>query len=114
MSLHPDDLGDAVTRATKAANRAGLLPRSGRWVALPVERQGRWYIVVLRWVPSLPLAATYRLRSDFRLRRIVRPPWQLANLARDQVGTLPLREVEPPGREAGWIMTLARLECDRW
>jgi hypothetical protein len=108
VTLSPDDLQDAIGRATKAANRARVLPR--RWVALAVECWGRWYVVVLAARPGYPLAAVYRVRPDRRLRRIVRPPWNLPNLARVKVGTTPMVEVEHPGLREGWLMTSARLE----
>lgn len=105
--MHPDNLSDAISRATKAANRAGALPR--RWVALAVEAFGRWYVVVLAPPPGYPVAAVYRIRPDLRLKRLVRWPWPLANLARAKLGTTPLQEVEHPGLREGWAMTRARL-----
>lgn len=107
--MHPDDLRDAIGRATKAANRARVLPH--RWVAVAVEcGGGRWYVVVLGWSPRWPLAAVYRVRPDLRLRRIVRPPWNLPKLARTKVGTIPLLEADRPGQYEGWLMTSTRLE----
>jgi hypothetical protein len=104
---HPDDLSDAIGRAAKAANRAGVLPRW--WVALAVEALGRWYVVVLGHAPGYPVVAVYRIRPDLRLRRIVRWPWPLANLARARLTSAPLQEMERPGLAEGWVMTSARL-----
>jgi hypothetical protein len=106
------DLGDAVTRATKAANRAGVLP--SWWVALPVEAWGRWYVIILGRPPFHPVHAVYRVRPDLRLRRIVRWPWQLPAMARERLGTTPILTVPRPGQREGWIMTSARLERARW
>lgn len=107
-----DDLTDAVTRATRAANRARALPRW--WVALPVEASGRWYVVVLGRPPHYPVRAVYRIRPDLRLKRIVRWPWQLPDLARARLGITRFRTVPHPGDREGWIMTSARLERAAW
>lgn len=103
--MHPADLDDAVGRAARAANRARVLP--GDWRAVPVQAWGRWYVVVLHDRPPYPVAAVYRIRTDFRLRRIVRWPPHLPNLARSRVA-LPSREVERPGLAEGELMTSAR------
>jgi hypothetical protein len=110
--MHPDDLQDAIGRATKAANRAGALPR--RWAALAVECGGRWYVVVFAVITyagrtGTPVRAVYRIRPDLRLRRIVRWPLNLPNTARAKLGATPLLEVEHPGQREGWLMTSARL-----
>lgn len=106
MDLHPDDLQDAITRAARAANRARVLPQW--WLGVGVQWWDRWYVVILG-PPPYPLAAVYRVRPDLRLKRIVSPPWNLPNLARDKVGTTPFLEVEHPGQAEGWLMTSARL-----
>lgn len=103
--MHPADLDDAVGRAARAANRARVLP--GDWRAVPVQAWGRWYVVILHDHPPYPVAAVYRIRTDFRLRRIVRPPWNLPHLARNRLA-LPSREVERPGLAEGELMTSAR------
>jgi hypothetical protein len=106
VNLHPADVDDAIGRATRAANRARVLPRW--WVALAVQCSGRWYVVVLGRPPAYPVAAVYRIRPDLRLKRIVRWPWPLPNLARNMLGTTPLQQVEQPGQREGWTMTSAR------
>jgi hypothetical protein len=108
MTVHPDDADDAITRATRAANRAGALPH--RWVALAVDHEDRWYVVIFSRSPLHPVAAVYRIRPDLRLKRLVRWPRQLPNLARDRLGTTPLLTVDHPGQHEGWVMTSARLE----
>jgi hypothetical protein len=112
MTLHPDDLDDAVGRAARAANRARALPHW--WVALPVQWWDRWYVVVLGWPPHYPVAAVYRIRPDLRLKRIVRWPWPLRNLALARLGTTYIRTVPRPGEREGWIMTTSRLERASW
>jgi hypothetical protein len=106
------DLDDAIGRATKAANRAGLLP--DRWVALAVQWSGRWYVVVLGWSPYWPAAAVYRIRPDLRLKRLHRWPWPVPNLARSRLGTTQFRPVPRPGDHEGWVMTSSRLERAAW
>jgi len=110
--MHPDDLQDAIGRATRAANRAGALPRW--WVALAVAHAGRWYVVVLGRPPLHVVHAVYRVRPDLRLRRITRWPRPLQYLARQQLGTTRFVTVDPPGEHEGWVMTSARLERARW
>jgi hypothetical protein len=110
--VHPDDLDDAIGRAARAANRARALPHW--WVALALQWSGRWYVVILGRAPAYPVAAVYRIRPDLRLKRIVRWPWPVPNLARARLGTTQFRPVERPGRREGWIMTGARLERADW
>jgi hypothetical protein len=107
VRFDPDELGDAIGRAVKAANRAGVLPHW--WVALAVEAWDRSYVVIMGRPPYYPVHAVYRIRPDLRLRRIVRWPLNLPYLARAKVGTTPLVEVEHPGELAGWLLTSARL-----
>lgn len=107
-SLHPADLADAISRAALAASRARLLPR--RWVAVAVEHNGLRYVVVLGQHPMLPVAAVYRIRSDLRLKRMVRPPWAVLHLARTIAETGPAVMVPHPGMTAGQVMTDARME----
>jgi hypothetical protein len=106
------DLDDAITRAARAASRAGTLPPT--WFALAVEVCGRLYIVVLGSPPAYPVAAVYRVRPDGRLRRIIRWPRPLPALARSALGTTRFRPVPHPGDREGWLMTSARLERARW
>ena len=108
MDLHPADLDDAIARAARAANRARALPHW--WVAFGVETLGRWYVVILGPPPHHRVAAIYRIRPDLRLKRIVRPPRNLPRLARNKVGTTPVRQVEHPGDREGWTMTAARFD----
>jgi hypothetical protein len=122
--MQPSDLQYAVSRASRAANRAGLLPR--RWVALPVCWDatlpygdslwtGRFLYVVILRLPHLgPPAVVYRVKPDLRLKRLPRFPWQLGPLALDRYRRIPAREVEQPGLREGWVMTAARMERCRW
>jgi hypothetical protein len=117
--VHPDDISDALDRATRAANRAGLLPR--QWAALPVCFDGQlaygstawqgsfWYVVILPLPHRAPPVAVYRVKADLRLKRLDRHPWQLGPLAWDLFQTMPTREVERPGAHEGRVMTGARL-----
>jgi len=112
VELHPDDVQDAIGRAGRAANRARALPHW--WVALALEWSGRWYVVILGRPPHYPVAAVYRVRPDLRLKRIVRWPWPVPNLARAKLGTTYFRTVPRPGEHEGWVMTSSRLERAAW
>jgi hypothetical protein len=110
MNLHPDDLDDAVGRAVLAARRGRVLPHS--WVAVPVAAWDRWYVVLFEGTPTAlgRCAAVYRIRPwDLRLKRIIRPPWQLPGLARARFDPTRSVTVEDPGVRAGRFMTDGRL-----
>jgi hypothetical protein len=111
VNLSPAELDDAISRAALAASRARLLP--DRWVAVPVEHDGLLYIVVLSYSPTLPVAAIYRVRADRRLKRIVRPPRPVPNLARTMAATGRMKVVPHPSMQAGVWMTDARFRPSR-